>query len=89
MKKSVNGYFKFYNGHGLSCRIKCDKEINGQTLIKFKHRSDSHWLYHVPNKTFRNCLEVANFILKNLENDGMVFKITGMKRSISHGEAKV
>ena len=78
MKKSINGYYKFYNKAGISCRIKCEVEAKGQVLIKFKHRDDHQWLYHVPDKKFRNCLEITNFILKNLENQNMVFKITTM-----------
>jgi hypothetical protein len=82
MKKSINGYFKFYNGSGISCRIKCSSEIQKEALIKFKHKEDANWLYHVPNREFRNCLEAANFILKNLENEGMIFKIVPMQKTI-------
>ena len=75
MKKSVNGYFKFYNKEGMSTRIKCSEPINGEVLIKFKNKNAAEWLYHAPQRKFRNCLEVTNFILKNLENENMVFKI--------------
>jgi len=77
MKKSVNGYYKFYNKEGLSCRIKCTDEVSGNVLIKFKGRDEAIWAYHSPKRTFRNCLDVTNFILKNLENPNMVFKIVG------------
>jgi hypothetical protein len=82
MKKSVNGYFKFYNKEGISCRIKCNDEVDGAILIKFKQKEEANWMYHVPNRGFRNCLEVSNFILKNLENDNMVFKIVSMQKTI-------
>ena len=82
MKKSINGYFKFYNKEGLSCRVKCPKEIQKEILIKFKNRDETAWAYHSPKRTFRNCLEVVNFILKNLENENMVFKIISLKETI-------
>lgn len=75
MKKSINGYFKFYNKDGVSCRIKCDQEINGEVLIKFKSKDDDGWFYHSPRREFGNSLDVANFILKNLENQDMIFKV--------------
>jgi hypothetical protein len=84
MKKSINGYFKFYNGSGIPCRIKCQGEVKGTALIKFKHKDTTDWMYHVPNKKFRNCLEVVNFILKNLENKEMIFKIISMQESIGN-----
>jgi hypothetical protein len=82
MKKSINGYFKFYNKNGQSCRIKCQEEIKGQVLIKFKPHDEGAWLYYAPKREFRNCLEVANFILKNLESNGTVFKILAFKKNI-------
>ena len=76
MKKSINGYYKFYNKNGLQCRIKCEAEkIDGEVMIKFKPKDQTEWMYHMPKRKFRHCLEVTNFILKNLENNNMVFKV--------------
>ena len=84
MKKSVNGYYKFYNKAGLSCRIKSSGHIDGsEILIRFKHKDDLGWLYHAPKRKFRNCLDATNFILKNLENEGMIFKISPVSSTLS------
>jgi len=79
MKKSINGYYKFYNKIGIACRIKCSKDIEGQSLIMFKHKNEDTWMYYVPKKEFNNCLEIINHILKNLVNDNMIFKISSLK----------
>ncbi len=84
-KKSINGYYKFYNKEGISCRIKCDdteEKFEGNCIIKFKQIDDPTWMFHAPTKEFRNCLEVTNYILKNLENSNMVFKILPMQKRI-------
>ena len=81
MKKynSKNGYFKHYNKNGHSCRIKVSKKAlnktNSEFLIKFKKAKDETWLYHYPSKKFRCVNEVITFILKNLENKNLVFKV--------------
>jgi len=82
MKKSANGYYKFYNKEGISCRIKCTDVINGTALIKFKHRDEPGWLYHSPERKFGHILEAVNFVLKNLENTGMIFKIIPLYKEI-------
>ena len=77
--KSKNGYFKHYNKDGISCRIKIAKDAllktNNEFIITFKHKNDLSWKYHSPEKNFRCVNEVIVFILKNLENKNMVFKI--------------
>jgi len=83
MKKSANGYYKFYNKAGLSCRIKCEMTGPGRIMIKFKTTDDLNWMYYSPNRTFKCCLDASNYILKNLENKGMVFKIYSQKRLVS------
>ena len=72
--KSAAGYYKFYNKTGTPCRIKCSP-VSGSCIIQFKEVQATSWLYHVPDKKFKNCLEVVNFILKNLVNKDMIFKI--------------
>jgi len=74
MKKSAQGYYKFYNAEGKSCRVKC-KSVEGSCIIKFKHVNEHEWLYHSPNRDFNSCTDAINFILKNLISDGMIFKV--------------
>jgi hypothetical protein len=82
MKKSKNGYYKFYNSQGIYCRIKCNNVENNEVLIKFKQKNETNWMYHSPNKRFHSCLEVANYILKNLDNQNMIFKIIPINHSL-------
>ncbi len=86
MKKGKeNGYFKFYTATGLSCRIKSSGNIRGKILIRMQDTnatSDSNWLFYSPGRSFENCLDAANYILKNLEKENMVFKISSMSSSL-------
>jgi len=81
-----NGYYKYYNSEGLKCRIKvtknarCRKDDN--FIIAFLRPQDYNWNYHMPvdKKSkkvviFKDCFDAINFILKNLETDGTIFKI--------------
>jgi hypothetical protein len=72
--KSRNGYFKFYNKNGLSCRIKIQDEISGKFIIKYKGPDEIIWNYISPDFSAIT-IEVINYILKNLETDNSVFKI--------------
>jgi len=77
--KSKNGYFKHYNKEGISCRIKVAKSALAKTdselMVKFKGSKDEFWSWHFPRRKFRDASEVIVFILKNLVNENMVFKI--------------
>ena len=82
MKKQFskkNGFYKYYNSEGKVCRIKISDKIkcqeNFECLISFWHANDAEWKMHSPSKVFKDIFEVINFILKNLENDRVVFKI--------------
>ena len=75
-----DGYYKYYNSEGKKCRIKIEPELlngkNFKVFVWFKKEDDAHWLVHQPKKKFRDAFHVINFILKNLENDNLIFKIT-------------
>ena len=74
--KSENGYYKYYNKEGKKCRIKfVDTDVDFGIMVKFKRPGDTSWLYHYPDKIFDNVFSVINYICKNLETDGTVFKI--------------
>jgi len=81
-----NNYYKYYTSDGLKCRIKVTKDAkcrkNDSFTIAFMRPYDYNWNYHIPydkkNKNYRkfkDCFEVINFILKNLETNGTIFKI--------------
>jgi len=81
-----NGYFKYYNKEGKSCRIKFDNDFKFieekkkfNIIIKFKKDDETLWNYHSPFRKFKSIFEIINYILKNLENDKMVFKISKSK----------
>jgi hypothetical protein len=82
----TNGYYKYYNSEGLKCRIKVTKNAkcrkNDAFTIAFLRPFDYNWNYDIPvdkknkkMKIFKDCFDVINFILKNLETDGTIFKI--------------
>ena len=77
--KSINGYYKHYNKEGRSCRIKVSRKALSRTddefILKYRSKSMEHWLYHSPRGKFRCANAVIVHILKNLENDNMIFKI--------------
>ena len=73
--KKVNGYYKFYNKPGTSCRIKADEPVSGKAIIKFKDQDEAKWMYHAPTRSFNSTLEVVHYILLNLESKNLVFKI--------------
>jgi len=73
--KKANGYYKFYNKTGISCRVKTDEPIQGSVIIKFKEQGETKWMYHAPKRTFNSTLEVVHYILMNLESKSLVFKI--------------
>ena len=79
MKKSKNGYYKYYNSAGVSTRIrnefKPEAGVLKRALIKFKLVDEISWMYHTPTKSFKDQFEVMNHVLKNLESENMVFKI--------------
>jgi len=78
-------YYKMYTKDGKTFRVKCGIPSGyrygerSQILIKFKHVDDTQWMYHVPNKIFSNCLDILDFLRKNIENDHMIFKIVPLK----------
>ena len=73
----MKDYFKFYNKEGKKAYIKISKNFKNfkNPIIKFKRPQDDDWLYHLPNKKFKNCLEAVEFIMKNLETNNTKFKI--------------
>jgi len=72
----MKDYYKFYNKEGKKAYIKISKNANvKKPIIKFKRPQDDDWLYHLPNKNFKNCLEIVTFIMKNLETNNTKFKI--------------
>ena len=73
--KKANGYYKFYNKLGVSCRIKTEEPVQGSVIIKFKDQDETKWMYHAPSRTFNSTLEVVHYILMNLESKNLVFKI--------------
>jgi len=75
--KKSNGYYKFYNAEGVPCRIKFDSppKNNQDILLKFKNKYETKWLLVVPNQKFSSESQVLNYILKNLQNTDMVFKV--------------
>ncbi len=75
MKKSQNGYYKFYSKDGTECRIKADRDIQGKVIIKFKYANSVGWRWYAPSREFKNVLDATTYILKNLESDKMVFKV--------------
>jgi len=82
MKKysKKNNWYKFYNNKGDSCRIKIKAEIsNSFVIIKFKYEEDVEWLYHSPNKKFRNCQDIIWYITNNLEKNKMLFEVNSSK----------
>jgi len=82
MKKKKE-YFRFWTESGISCRIKIKDSISGKVLIQMKKEHDSSWLYYSPDRDFSNALDVSNYILKNLENSDMTFKVSPMKITTS------
>ncbi len=74
------GYYKYYNKEGKWCRIKFDDNLkckeNFRCFIWFWRPKDSTWLVHSPNKKFKDVFHVINFICKNLETNGVIFKVT-------------
>lgn len=78
-KNSKNGYYKYYNAEGKSCRIKIyvDKIKLPDTgiLLKYKGPEDIFWNYHVPNKHFGNVFEIIKYLSKNTEVDGTIYKV--------------
>jgi hypothetical protein len=82
-------YDEFYNQDGKKCYIKISRkflthelEIVGRVLIRFKSKNDIEWMYHTPVHKFVTLTEVMNFIIINLENDDMQFKISPTADSI-------
>jgi len=69
-------YYKFYNKDGKRAYIKVAKFLNlDNVIIKFQRQRDEDWLYHTPNKKFKNVVEIINFIVENLENDKTYFNV--------------
>jgi len=73
-------YYKYYNAEGKKCRIKIEPKLlcerNFKVFVWFKNENDVNWLVHQPKKKFKDVFHVINFILKNLENNNLIFKIT-------------
>ncbi len=86
MKKSANGYYKFYSKDGTGCRIKCDKDIKGKVIIKFKKVNSLTWNWFAPKNSFKNSLDALTFILKNLESKKMAFKIISAEKDLHEHE---
>lgn len=73
--KSNKGYFKFFNKEGQECRIKCDREINGNVIIKYLKKDEVVWRWLTPEKEFISSIHTINYILKHLESDKSIFEI--------------
>jgi len=81
MRRNKNGY-KFYNSRGISCRINCDDNMHGKIIIQFREKNSTNWSYYVPNKQFSSTIEIVNYIITNLENQHMIFKINKLAENI-------
>ena len=78
--KRSKGFFKHYNADGIACRIKVDYGVmNSRVVIKFKNIDEEGWKHHVPDKEFSSENEVVWFIVKNVEQSGMVFKVSPLE----------
>ena len=82
MKKQFskkNGFYKYYNSEGKVCRIKVANNIkcqeNFECIVSFWQPTDAEWKMHIPSKKFKDAFDAINFILKNLETSGTIFKI--------------
>lgn len=81
-----NGYYKYYNKNGVSCRVKFENKmaINSKTanvIIEFNKENDIEVSnMHMPARYFNNDFEILNFILKNLETSNLVFKVKYLNR---------
>ena len=78
--KKNKGYYKYYNKEGKMCRIKVDDDLRCKTnfncFVNFKHLNEDYWMIHEPNIKFKDILHIVNFLCKNLETNGIVFKVT-------------
>jgi D-alanine-D-alanine ligase-like ATP-grasp enzyme len=72
----TNGYYKFWNKDGKYCKIKVEDEIKNEKIIVSFIKNAGEVQYHSPDKIFKNTVEVIHFLLKNLETDGIIFKIS-------------
>lgn len=81
-----NGYYKYYNSDGLSTRIKVNElEIDSKGIL-IKFLQNGHWMYHTPDAkkhNFENAFDCINFILKNLENENLVFEVISLKEKLN------
>jgi hypothetical protein len=73
--KKANGYYKLYNKHGVSCRIKIEENVQEKVIIKFKIIGETKWMYYAPSRLFKSQLEITHYILTNLESKNLVFKV--------------
>lgn len=78
----TNGWFKFFTEEGLTCRIKSDEVNDTKVIIKYRHENDIEWTWHSPNIVFKNQLEVARYLLKNLETDQLLFRVKAARSQL-------
>ena len=73
-----NSYFEYSNG-SVKCKIKVSNNAFNKRdtnfIIKFKKENEIIWKYHMPDKKFSCHIEVINYILNNLDNNKVKFKI--------------
>jgi hypothetical protein len=50
-----------------------------QDIIKWKRPFDDSWLYHIPEKQFKNKKEVKKYIKINSHTPGVEFEIIKLK----------
>jgi len=74
------GYYKYYNKEGKSCRIKIEDKLRNKRKFRcfvwFRYPNDVNWMVHEPSKKFNDVFHVINYLCKNLETDKMIFKVT-------------
>ena len=71
-------YCKFYSKDGKVAYIKAKKTAfkrkNEEFLVAFKRKGEENWNFHW-TKVKKNLIDVIEFLLNNLENDEVKFKI--------------
>jgi len=83
---SKNGFYKYYNKEGKSCRIFVDKDAinlkDQRIILSWTSPNTDGWNVYIPHtkkgedKKFKNIFEVIKHILKNLETDKSIFKVS-------------
>jgi hypothetical protein len=77
--KKKNGYYKHYNKEGKSCRIKftCNPDnVSDKEDIIITYRNKAELTPNIIVKTGFKCdSDVIHYLLRNLDNNDMVFEI--------------